>query len=396
MATIFEQLDEAHRSGDKRAILKRLIDHLRQHKRFHELFEARKLLIRFELGLPLLYTQQDEALAPDVRDSLEAGLIDACREVGLALLSAGRLRDAWHYLRAVGDRDLIEDAFANVTPTDENLDEFIELCVQEGLDLHRGFQAMLAHYGICNTITTFESAMYGRPRAERAIGARLLVETLYEELVEHVKGHIQREVGTAPPTEDLSELMTTYPNLLEGGAYHVDTTHLASVVRFARDLDSPQDLRLARQLIDYGRLLDPSLQYPGEPPFEDLYVSTGRYIDALLDNDRDDHLLYFRERAEATNPREETTLVIETYIDLLARTGHAREAMQESLRLLPEGIHTTGRAPSLLELAQAAGDYEPLRELSERRKDPLGYAMSLLQASQQVERSASSAADSDG
>jgi hypothetical protein len=64
----------------------------------------------------------------------------------------------------------------------------------------------------------------------------------------------------------------------------------------------------------------------------------------------------------------------------LARCGRAHDALEESLRLIPEGIQLTGRAPSLFELAAACGDYEPLANLCRRRGDALGYAMSRLRA----------------
>ena len=307
-------------------------------------------------------------------------MIDACREVGLLLLRSGRLRDGWHYLRAVGDRGLVQEELSRLEPNEDNLDEFLELCVHEGLDLHRGFQQMLDHYGICNSITTFESAMYGRPRLQRAVGAGLLVQHLYDQLRAGVVSHIERQEGQAPADASLSRLLTDRPWLFENGAYHVDTTHLASVVRFARELDEPQLLQAALELTQYGEQLDPALQYHGDPPFEALYPTSRRYFAALLGEHRNEHLDYFRQRAEATNPREETTLTIETYVELLSRIGRHQDALREALRLLPEGVQQTGRAPSLLELAAAAGDFAPLEELTRRRGDALGFTLCLVQA----------------
>ena len=68
------------------------------------------------------------------------------------------------------------------------------------------------------------------------------------------------------------------------------------------------------------------------------------------------------------------------YVDLLARLGQARLAIDEFLRLIPAGIPTTGRAASLFELAAACGDYGPLIELSRQRGDLVGYALSKLSA----------------
>jgi hypothetical protein len=252
--------------------------------------------------------------------------------------------------------------------------------VHEGLDVPSGFRLMLRHYGICNSITTFESAMYGRPRHERAAGAGLIVEHLHTELRENVKSHIERQTGPVAAADEtsLSALCAGRTWLFAGGAYHVDTTHLASVVRLARELDDPRLLRLGLELAEYGAQLDPSLQYPGDAPFEQLYATTSRYLAALLGQEQSAHLEYFRARAEAVNPREETTLVIEIYVDLLARVGQPVRALQEALRLLPEGVQQTGRGPSLLDLAAAANQFQPLKQLARRRGDLVGYALCLL------------------
>ncbi len=296
MSTIFDELAEAYRQEGTAVTLRRLADHLRQQKRYHELFETLKLNVRERLGLPLLYTELGEDLEPDRREALEQGLIDACREVGQLLLNEGRLRDSWHYLRAVGDRAMVGEALARMEPPDDHLDEYLELCIHEGLDLERGFRTMLEHYGTCNSITTFDSTMYGRPRSERALGAALLVAHLHTELRANVRAHIEREEGAVPADDELTSWIATRPWLFAEGTYHTDTTHLASVVRFARDLDEPDVLRRALDLAHYGQRLDPSLQYPGDEPFEDLHATSARFFSALLDDSRDEHLAYFRER----------------------------------------------------------------------------------------------------
>jgi hypothetical protein len=377
---IFEQLSSTLASAGPAAVLAQLAEYLRDQQRYHELFEARKLQVRQALGLPLLSSDSLESMAEHSRDGLEAGLIDACREVGLLLLRSGRIRDGWHYLRAVGDRALVKRELASLDPTDERRDELIELCVHEGLDLHRGFQILIGHYGTCNSITTFDSAMYGRPRCERAVGAALLVEHLHEQLRTNVLSHVVRQEGHAPADTSLPALLSGRPWLFEQGTYHVDTTHLASVMRIARDLDDPQRLRLSVELADYGERLDRALQYAGDEPFEDLYPTSSRYFRALLGQQREDYLAYFRLRAEQSNPREDTTLSIETYVDLLARLRRHDEALREALRLLPEGVQQTGRAPSLLELAAAADNYAPLLQVTRQRGDAVGFAMSLLRA----------------
>jgi hypothetical protein len=379
---IFDRLSHRLAAAGPKGMLAELAEYLRLEGRYHELFEARKLMVRQQLSLPWLPGAEDDRLPEPTRQALEDGLIAACQEVGLLLLRSGSVREGWHYLRVVGDRALVQHELASLEPTDANVDEFLELWVHEGLDFTRGFHRMLRHYGTCNSITTFESAMYGRSRQDRATGAGLIVEHVYNELRDNVQSHIQRRDGPTAASDNASlpDLWSGRAWLFADGTYHVDTTHLASVVRFARELDDPRLVRLGLELAQYGAQLDPSLQYPGDAPFEQLYPATCRYLEALLGQDQAAHLEYFRERAEAVDPREETTLAIETYIDLLARVGQPGTALHEALRLLPEGVQQTGRAPSLLELATASSQFAPLEQLARQRGDAVGFALCLLQA----------------
>ena len=237
---------------------------------------------------------------------------------------------------------------------------------------------MLSHYGTCNSITTYESSMYGQPRANREIGAELLVKHLHQELYENVTGHIEREEGKAPTETTLAELVEGRDWLFQDGSYHIDTTHLSSVVRFARDLDDPTSLQLAVDLAAYGNRLDEQLQYPSEAPFAEFYPAHRRYLNALLANDVEEAVAYYREQAEACDPYEHSTIAIEVYLDLLARLSRNTDAIQETVRLLPDNLPTTGMAPSLLDLSEACQSFEQLKKTCRQKDDLVGYTLGLL------------------
>jgi hypothetical protein len=375
----FAQLESSLHQCGPAGLLDQLCTQLDTEARYHELFEAMKIRIRHRLQLPLWSTAPDELAAGSVRDQLEAGLLEACQYVGNRLLQAGRIRDAWSYLRPVGDLASLRTQLAQIQPTDENAGELIELYLQEGLDLEKGFQLLLKHYGTCNTITTYETSMYGRPRDQRAVGARLLLRQLHQELRVRLLEHLERLTGQpADPQPSICEMLERHPQLMADGAYHTDTTHLASITRIARNTLDHDSWQLARELCAYGQRLDVSLQYHDGPPFEDLYPTSDRFFAALLDDQRDAQLAFFRERADATDPYHETTHVREVYVDLLARCGRAKEAWEEAIRLLPPGMQTTGLAPSLLELAQQSGQQRQLCELARAREDRLTFTLGLL------------------
>ena len=379
----FDELQNTLQNSGTTAAIDQICSSLRQQKRYHELFEGLKIKVRNSLGLPIRYNDEGDDLEETIKTQLEDGLIDACREVGTALIQEGNIRDGYSYLRPVGDLKLVKQLLSQVPVTDENADQFIEICFHESVDIERGMQLVLQHYGTCNSITTFESAMYGRPRPERAIGAKLLLEHGYQELKENIVSHIEREESKKPDeNSSIGELIRDRDWLTADGGYHIDTTHLSSIVRFARDLSDEGALRKALELTDYGSKLDKQLQYPGDEPFGDMYESHRHYFNALLDPSNQEAFQYFEQKARACNAHEETTMAIEVYVDLLHRTGQTQKAIDVSLELIPAGMQTTGFGPNLFDLCEASGDFEKLKELCRDRNDYLGFAMAALQSKQ--------------
>ncbi|MBN8603553.1 MAG: hypothetical protein J0M26_21230 [Planctomycetes bacterium] len=78
--------------------------------------------------------------------------------------------------------------------------------------------------------------------------------------------------------------------------------------------------------------------------------------------------------------REHGTAAIETYIDLLSRVGRHEEAFHSFIKLMPDNVRPVGIAPSLLELSQRTGSYQPMLQHCKGKMDYLGYAAALLQS----------------
>jgi hypothetical protein len=375
--TEFADLQQAFQAEGTKGLLARLADTLRAKKQYHQLFEALKMQVRFELGLPLLYSDTPDSLTEEQRNKLEDGLIAACREVGLLLLRDGKIREGWLYLRAVGDKELVAAELSGVEADDEHLEELIEVCLHEGVDTARGYSLVLKHYGTCNAITTFEGVMPHRSRREQQQAARLLTEHLHRELLGSVRADIARQEGAAPQGQTVLELIADRPWLFGEFSYHIDTTHLASVVRYSRLLVEPATLRLALDLTEYGRRLSQQFQFQGDEPFAELYPSHGLYLDALLGERVDEAIDYFREKADSLPREQYGPGPAEIYIDLLNRLGRPETALAEALRLSPPAGSqggAAGIAPSLLDLAQAAGRFEAYLEHCRQRGDLLGFA----------------------
>ncbi len=351
------------------------------------------MLHRIELGLPAVHTDlsgaheltQQEALSVDVQDQLDKKLISACSEVGTALMRQGNLQEGWMYMRAVGDRQATADAMREVPVTQDNLDTVLGLLVHEGIDIGRGTKLSLEMRGTCNTITMLDTAVSMRGRADQQAAVGTLVEHVHAELLSSLKSDILRrencDSSSNVHTEtSLEKLLSARPTLLRDGTYHLDTTHIASTVRFARILDSRNHLRLAVDIAQYGRQLHSQYQYPSDEPFADLYPMSLGMFRALLGEHVDEALKMFLQKAESLDPNEHGTVAIETYADLLTRVGRPGEAMHFLIKKMPRGMRPFGIAPSLLELAEASKDFQPMLEHSLQRRDLVGYAAALLQS----------------
>lgn len=377
-ATIYEQLDALVQSGDNTQALDQLISHLEQEGRYHELFEALKMRLRARLGLPAAQAESESPLDEATELQLERGLIDACRRVGELFLKQGKIREGWMYMRPVGDRQVAADALAAVEANDENVDALLEVLLHEGVDIARGYALSLERMGTCNSITLFEQALAARPRADQQVAAKLLVQHVHRELFANLKRDVAQRQEVEPTGSTCEELLSQCPELLREGSYHLDTSHLASTVKFARVLDDPECLRLALDITIYGRQLHPQYQYPGEEPFLDLYPASAAFFRALLGQQVDAGIRYFTQKADAVDQQQYGLMAVEVLIDLLSRCGRHEEALKAFAKRIPTDARTMGISPSLLQLSGRLGEYQPMRDICKQRGDLLGYTAALL------------------
>ena len=378
--SLFEQLEQQSTSGGVDAVLDHLISSLQQDKKHHELFEALKMQVRHRAGLPLLYGESGDDLDPKQRTLLEDGLLGACRQVGTGLLEDGRVSEGWMYMRPVGDVAAARELIDKIEVQDDNIDEMVEVLLQEGVDPARGFSVVLQNYGTCNAITTFESVMPQKGKADQRAVAQLLLRHVHQELFTNVKADVAGRQDSEPTATTLAELIADQEGMFGEHSYHIDTTHLASTTRFSRILENEECLRLALDLTQYGKELHEQFQYEGDEPFTDIYRHHAFYFQALLGENLDEALDHFKERSDNVDTNQWGTVGIETYIDLLARVGKIEEAIAVTIEKIQPDQRTMGLAPSLLELCERSGNYSPLMDACRGSDDVLGFATGLMQA----------------
>jgi hypothetical protein len=376
--TPFDRLQADIQSAGVDAALEYLANWLGAEKRYHELFDTRLMQARRRLGLPAILTTPLEELDEPLRGEVESAYLAACREAGWLLWNAREIRQAWMYLRPLGDTAAVAGAMAKLEPTETNRNELIEIALREGVAPALGLRWVIDHFGTCNAITAYDSEMPRFRRSQQQAAAVILIRHLYGELLANLRAEISRQESSEPSETTIAELIRNRDWLFGEHSYHIDASHLASVVRIARIVEDEPSLRYAWELTQYGRRLSGNFQFAGDAPFDDVYPSHGLFFGAQLGKQIDEALEYFRERAERANPEEDGTAAAEVYIVLLVRLRRYTEALTAYLKFMPPDIRPSGFAPTLLELGQLSKEFDRLAEICRERGDLLGFAAGLI------------------
>lgn len=366
---------------DPAAALDQLIGDFRRGKNYPALFEARLMKARFELGLPVIQTEDWNRFPDEPRRRYEEAFLDTAREVGQAFLDDGDIERAWPYFRAVGQSQPIIDAIDKLEPTEE-AESVIGIAFQEGLHPRKGLELILARHGMCRAITAM--GMYAVEKDREACIA-LLVRAIHEEVVQRLRRAIESQEGTAPPdTAGIIDLIASRDWLFGEYDTYVDTSHVMSVLQYAPELTSESTLRLVYELCAYGRRLSPTMQLRGTPPFDQPFIDYGHYVTALLGIDTEAALAALHRKVEETDPDEMGTGAAQMLVRLLVRLKRYPEALAVSLRYLGDHRASEMMCPSALEICRLAGDYTSLIELARERGDILSYVAASIERQKQL------------
>jgi hypothetical protein len=365
-------------AADPAALFQRVAQALVETGELHRLFDLRLIEERRRLGLPLDRRTAIDDVEEPLRSQVEGGYLEACREVGELLLEAGRLREAWMYLRPAGDKTSLRKELSKVVLDDDRADELIELALFEGVDAERGYAWLLGRNGTCNAITTLDGLSPQLALSDLKACAGVLVRHVYRELTGNLRGHLTKLKGSAPSDLSVLEFIDQHPELLAGGNYHLDVSHLGSTVRYARLLTEPSLVTKACEMAEYGSRLPADLQYPSEPPFEQTFPSHRLLFEATLGRNVEEAISFFAGKAEAERDDPRSTSAVETYLILLNRTGRAGDALKAYRDFVPADRELSAHAPTLLELASTSGDWDLYQQICRDRNDMLAFAAGVI------------------
>ncbi|MBA4031948.1 MAG: hypothetical protein C0478_13805 [Planctomyces sp.] len=361
------------------AVFDRLIEQLSADKSWHLLFDALLAKAKLELGLPVLRPTSFEDVPAKDRAAFEKSYAVAARQVGEGLLAQKDVAGAFPYFQAIRDLEPVARAIkASPIPQtwSEESQALVQIALYQKAAPDRGVEMMLKMQGTCSTITALDQVFAELTSADRSRCAILMVRTLHKDLLANLAREVQQRLPLGMPPKTIREAITGRDWLFADANYHIDVSHLHSVVRFARSImHSPADLALARDLAEYGAMLDPQLQYSAEPPFDDYYTAHQRYFGVLVEATPETDLAWFQKKLDAEPDAPDRALIAYVMVDLLARLKRTQEAIPLAK------AHLLGVDPQFLsafaELCRDAGDWDTLAEVAKEQDDPVLLAAAL-------------------
>jgi hypothetical protein len=392
---LFEQLDSTLRGEGPGPAIDRLCQALRTSRDYNDLFYALLMKKRHELGVNPIPTGPVQDWPESTQAAYDEAFRTAAREVGQLHLDAGNIRHAWEYFRWIKEPEPVHAALDRHTPgDDEDLQPLIQIAFYEGIHPRKGFDWVLGRYGICSAITTVGGGDLPHAEEDKQYFIRALVRALYAELRVRLIADIKNRFSIAPAGADeppntpgvIRKLIDGRDGLFEDEAYHIDTSHLSSVVQLSMLLGPCPELGLARELCLYGQKL--SGRFLGEegPPFDRGYADYEVYLSILAGDDVEKGLAHFRKKAADADPEEIGTYPAEVFVNLLLRLGRGAEAVEVArkhlARAAAEGRQLT--CPGLNELCQRYGAYDALAEVAREQGDVVHFLAGRIAAQQEA------------
>jgi hypothetical protein len=386
-APFFDDLERALATEGPAASLHRLCDHLREQKDYASLFYALLMEKRQQLGVSPIPTGPASELPASTHTDYEDAIRQTARHVGGLYLQEGQLPQAWAYFRMLNEPDAVRQALENYQPKeDEDLQSLVQIAFYEGVHPQKGFNWVLQRYGICNAITTLSSQELPHSPEVRQYCIQALIRALYAELRERLTIEIERHDGkrpeeaSAPPDTRgiITWLIAGRDWLFGDDFYHIDLSHLSSVVQMSMHLSPSAELEMARELCEYGQHLSGRFVNPGDPPFEDQYRAIGLYLAILAGDKVEEGLDYFRQQAEQADPETVGTYPAQVLVNLLLKLDRAPEALAVARKYLAGADNRQMSCPGIVELCQKVGDYRTLAEVAREQGDPVHFLAGLL------------------
>jgi hypothetical protein len=380
-AAAFERLQTALASRGPAVAIDELVTELRAAEDFQGLFYALLMKKRVELGVSPFPTGPATELPTHTHEPYENAIRDAGRDVGRLLLDRKEFSKAWAFFRMLGEPEPMREALEAFTPgPDDDVYPVIEIAWQNGLLPKKGFDLVLDRHGLCSAITMVSGSDLASNPDLRDYCITKLAKALHDQLAERLRNDLSGRGQSISPHATISQLVEIDPALFADDAYHIDTSHLSSVVQMAvMNLPPGEGVNYARELCAYGRKLAPNLQGTNDAPFDENYTDYLAYLNVLAGENVEENLKRFEEKA-AREAAEGATYAAQVYVNLLLKANRPAEALGAAKRFLLAEDDRNLMCPGVSELARRAGDFASLAEAAKARNDPVNFLASLIAA----------------
>jgi hypothetical protein len=375
---LLDDLQQTLQTAGAAAAIDRLCTELQARHDYSGVFYALLMKKRHQLGVSPVPTGSNQDLPASVHAAFEDGIREAARTAGRLCLDAGNIPQAWAFFRMLNEPEPVAEALRRIEPADDqDIQPLIEIALHHGVLPEKGYEWVIRRYGICNAITTLSGDLPLAPEA-RAACIRRLVRALHHELMERLRSEISRQQGFEPTATTVRDLVAGRDWLFADDLYHIDLSHLNSVVQMATQLDGGDELGLARDLCTYGKRLSPRFRFQADPPFDEQYVDYDWYLAALTGEDVEGGIAHFRAKAEAADPKEIGTFPAEVLVNMLLRLNRTEEAVAVLRKLLAPLGDVRTSCPSFVELCQRTGNYQALAEVAREQGNAINYVAGMI------------------
>lgn len=345
---------------------------------FQALFYAKLMRKRVELGVAPFPTGPSSDLPDAIHEDFENAIRDAGRSVGAQLVERREFAKAWGFYRMLGEPERMFAALDAYEPhPDDDIYGIVEIAWQHGVHPYKGFDLLLGRSGVCSAITMVGSADLSKNPELRDYCIRKLVHALHDQLTDRLRGELEGRTIFLPAKAGLPELLKLAPDLFADDLYHIDVSHLSSVVQLAAQLPGGEELDLAIELCDYGKNLSPNLRGDMPAPFEAGYEDYAQYLAILAGHRVEENVDHFRAKISVALAQGDT-YPAEVYVNLLLKLDRLPEALAVAREFLADPDLRDLSCPSLSELARRAGDYAAFAEASKAQADPVNFLAGLI------------------
>ncbi len=377
----YERLHATLAARGPQAAVDELIAELRKADDFQSLFYALIMKKRVELGVSPFPTGNANELPAHTHEAYENAIREAGRHVGGILLDRKEYAKAWPYYRLLGEPEPMRSALEAYAPgPDDDVYPIIEITWQGGLLPKKGFDLVLDRHGICSAITMVTGSDLSSNPDLREYCITKLATALHAQLSERLRNDLSGRGVNVSANATIAQMVEMHPDLFAEDAYHIDTSHLSSVVQHATMYLPPgEGVNFARELCAYGRKLSPHLQGNHDAPFDEGYDDYLAYLNVVAGQNVDEGLKRFEAKA-VREAEQGATYAAQVYVNLLVKANRPAEALAAAKQFLLAEDERNLMCPGVNELARKAGDYRAMADAAKARNDPVNFLASLIAA----------------